>query len=410
MRRLTREEKKQLGILIKYYRQAMYRSRIANRSDFTQRNFARGICSQAQLSRIENGEPVRDHELYGRLIHKLRLPFERLRYRDVHLFDELVKNLIEYQNRSDKVIHFEKAKIQLLHFQRLFQNNIIYLHYTYALELVLHVLHEDYDEANTLCELVEETLEILPPYLLIVTLQYLGKLYVYDQDELKAQMYFQLSLEHMLKKGIENPSIYLDLARNVIYLNQDIRAREYLIEAEASFHSDPLNLLMLDYYYSIIYAKEGDYDESIGNLINTLHRLEEYPYPIPRRKNKLIISLVIMYILNGDLFNAREVLNRVPESRQTDVNHFLLAYLDDNFQKYNLFQRHYKQLASFYQNKERSRERYFELNIAPHLFVYPYPLVLLILRDYYRYLKTNKKYKKALDLIEEYQVLNILLK
>ena len=201
-----------------------------------------------------------------------------------------------------------------------------------------------------------------------------------------------------------------DLARNVIYLNQDIRAREYLIEAEASFHSDPLNLLMLDYYYSIIYAKEGDYDESIGNLINTLHRLEEYPYPIPRRKNKLIISLVIMYILNGDLFNAREVLNRVPESRQTDVNHFLLAYLDDNFQKYNLFQRHYKQLASFYQNKEPSRERYFELNIAPHLFVYPYPLVLLILRDYYRYLKTNKKYKKALDLIEEYQVLNILLK
>ena len=403
MRRLTEQEKKQLGLLIKYYRQALYRSRSQDRREYTQKNFAKGICSQAQLSRIENGEVIRDHEIYGALLKKLNLSHERLKGRDTFLFDEFVHNLLFDLNRSDRVIDYERAYRQLEYFQGLFADNIIYLHYTYALELVLLVLHEDYDEAGALYDLVEGTLDILPNPLLILTLQYLGRFHSQNKNFKKAQIHLELALEHMLSERVDNPSVFLDLAQNAIWLNEDRKASAYLAEAGEHFKQDPLLRALIDYYYSIIYAKAGEYDESIGKIYMALEHLQHYPYPVPQRKNKLIIALVIMHLLNGDRLGARDVLITVPKEHQTDDHHFLFAYIARDFTLFPLIQRHYNKLADFYMAKEK--DRVFELDIASRLYDYPYPLILLILKDYYWYLKARKKYKKALDLIERYRLL-----
>ena len=84
-----------------------------------------------------------------------------------------------------------------------------------------------------------------------------------------------------------------------------------------------------------------------------------------------------------------------------------MAYCKNDFSNLQLIQRHFQQLVKFYQIKEK--DHLFEREITYRLFDYPYPFILLILRDYYRYLKEHKKYKKALDLIERYRLLNIFL-
>ena len=220
MKRLTDQEKKQLGILINYYRNLYFRSKNKYAQEFKQVNFCKNICSQTQLSRIENGEVIQNQEIYVALLKKLKLFCEKIPAKEIMIFNTYVDNILISQNDDRLIINYSEYVTIVNQYQVIFRKNIIYTHYNYVLEFILAILNNDLEEASYIINDIEKTLEILPDTLLILALQYLGQYYHFLQDYDNANKYYLFALEHMHKYNINNPVIYLDIAYN--YMKKSI--------------------------------------------------------------------------------------------------------------------------------------------------------------------------------------------
>jgi hypothetical protein len=400
MKRLNDHEKRQLGYIIHYYRNQLFKSQINNKNDYKQINFCSKICSQAQLSRLENGDSIKDQEVYERLLQKLGIHCDKLLIKDIIFFEKTFKEILNYQNNDDLIINYQQYILLVNQFQNQFKKNIIYTHYNYALEFILMILNDDFQEADYLLEDVIGTLDILHGDFLVLTLHYLGLYYKHHHDYLLANKYYLSCIEHMKKNDIRNDLVYVDISYNYICMNDLLRAISYLDLVHHRLNRNNFLILERIYrYYSIIYLKNFYYDECNEFLQKAFNLLE--PFKKPALKSNLIAIHCISLYFKNEVASCREQLELAKELDYSDKIKILnLIIFKDKDQKIKYENTLYEYVEAFYQIDDR--ESYFEDELKDYLPKLAPELASLVIHDYYHYLKEHKKYKKALDLAEQF--------
>lgn len=402
MKRLSSVEKQQLGTIIHFYRQQLYKSSIPNRDDYKQVHFCKGICSQAQLSRLENGDVLKNNEVYRLLLEKLNLSMERLRLGDSERFHQLFLDVLMYQNNDEYIINTLHYHHYIQSYQKIFHRNIIFTHYNYALEFIIFVLEENWEEASYLLEIVEETLDILPPVYLVLTLHHIGLYCMHQQQFQEANKYYLLAIENMNNHDIENPLIYIDYADSLMRTHDYLIAFSYLNQAKQQLSETNNHLLLARIYrsYSIIYLVRGYYDESRQHLVwanEQLHQSSQDNHDDER--SNWFVEACLFYVLNmkDELRLLLKQMNRFPSHPWINYLKLLAREPVDLSKNDPVFQL----LHQFSQsdNKEQS----FHL-LSNYLDQLPFILAYLIVLDFYRHLKIKNKYKKALEISEQYKV------
>ncbi len=405
MKRLSEEEKRQLGYLIHHYRNLYFHSNATNANEFKQTLFCKNICSQTQLSRLENGDVLKDQDIYFQFLNKLKLNLEKIPVKDQAIFNTYFENIITYQNDDSLVINYNDYVLQINSFQNIFKKNIIYTHYNYALEFILGILNDDLDEVSNLIEDVESNLDILPTKYLVVTLHYLGNYYYLINNYLKANKFYLLSIEHMHKNSINNSIIYLDTAINYIKMNKSIYVLDYLHKALDVFtgtHNYEI-LAKIYYFYGLVNLKNKYIDDGINHLYKSIKfskKVNKYEL-----LNSTYNLISIGYYLNGNFnkaFHFIKDVNLIESTEETSLIKLILHVKNglkiDNKEfsgeALNL-------IKNLFMTKD-DKETYFEKNIEHHLNDYSDTIKLLIINEMYYLYKENKKYKKALDHIEKY--------
>lgn len=405
MKRISEEEKKQLGYLIHYYRNLYFHSQVNNANDFKQTIFCRNICSQAQLSRLENGDVLKDQEIYFQFLNKLNLNLEKVSVKDQLIFKTYFENIIIYQNDDALVINYNDYVMQINKFQNTFKKNIIYTHFNYTLEFVLAILNGDLDDAANIIEDVESNLDILPPNYLIVALQYLGKYYYLRKNYLKANKFYLFSIKHMHKININNSFIYIDTAINYIKMNKSLYVLDYLNKAlDAFIGTHNYEILTKIYYcYGLVNLKNKYLDDGINYLFMALNFSKKANKQELMINNYILIS--IGFYLNHNFDKAFQFIDEVVIIKPTEDASLVKLILQlktdvkiDNkeFNKNNL-----NLIRNLFMTED-DKETYFEKNIEPHLNDYSEAIKLLTINEMYSLYKENKKYKKALEHLEKY--------
>jgi tetratricopeptide (TPR) repeat protein len=402
MKRLSELEKKQLGILIQYYRTAFFRSATKNKEDYKQVNFCLNICSQAQLSRLERGDVIKSIEVYQKLLEKLNLACEKIPPKDFLIFETYFDNILIFQNDDSLAINYNEYISIINNYYNIFKNNIIYTHYNYALEFIIAILNKDISEARILIEDVESTLEILSPKYLVLTLQYLGKYFHLTRNFIKANKYYLLSIEHMHKYNIWNPIIYLDYAYNNIQINQYNYTLDYLYQALNSFSdSDNYEILAkINYCYALVYINTKYYEDGLNFVIKAI----EYSKKVNKRsllKQQYLLLACLFYLIEDyqkALINVLEA-----EKLSNDEDSKLFKYI---IEKKLMIKNTYEFSSDIYQNiyhyyDDSNHSEYKLVNSIKHLSD---SLKIIILQELYQYYKNNKKYKRAIDLMEVYML------
>lgn len=396
MKRLTNQEKKNLGILINYYRNMHFRSDNDNKQNFKQVNFCKNICSQAQLSRLENGEPLIKQEIYEALLNKLNLHCEKIATKDIMIFETYLENILISQNNDKLLINYNEYVLIINDFQNIFKRNIIYTHYNYVLEFIINVLNNDLEEAEYLYEAIENTLEILPPKFLVLALQYLGKLNDLKRDFNNATKFYLLSIEHMHKHKINNPIIYLDISYNYIKKHQYIYALDFLNKAFYIFNKSNNNVKLANIkeYYGLIYLYNRYYDEGINYLLEALQIAENKT----SYRKKIINLLTAGYYLKNEY---QEALNYVNKTLDTSEGKLLSFIINKSEEIITFDNKHYNEVAKFYLSST-NKEFHYEKYIKPIINELPDEIKLVIINDIYINYKSGKKYKKILELVEDF--------
>lgn len=400
MKRLTDEEKKYLGILINYYRNLYFRSKNKYVHEFKQVNFCKNICSQTQLSRIENGEIIQNQEIYVALLKKLNLSCEKVAPKDIMIFNTYVDNILISQNDDKLVINYSEYVTIVNNYQFIFRKNIIYTHYNYVLEFILAILNNDLEEASLIINDIEKTLEILPEKLLILALQYIGKYYHLRHDYDNANKYYLISLEHMHKYKINNPIIYLDIAYNYLKNNQFIYAVDYLNKAINSYIDSNNYITMARIYkiYALIYLYNRNYDAGLNYLMDALEYIKDGKKILLTKKINNLIA-VVSY-LKGESIEALNIINNSIDLEEGKLLYYIFS---NNFASVSDFsQENYCLVMEFYSST--NKEIYYENIINPIINQLPDEIRLVIIYDIFKYFKNTKKYKKVLDLIEKYHL------
>lgn len=402
MKRLSDLEKKQLGVIIQYYRNYYYRSNIKNKEQFKQVNFCNGICSQAQLSRLEHGDVLKDHNVYYALLDKLNLFYEKVSAKDYVEFESYFENILMVLNDEHQVINYNEYLFVINKYHNTFKKNIIYTHYNYALEFIVAILNDDVEEATCLLEEVENTLDILKPKLLVITLYYLGLYYHLIKDYNQANKYYFLALENMDKENINIPMVLVDLAYNNIRFGKYLYALNYLYQAKELLDNSHRYVILtkIYQYYGLVYLYTKYYEDGINILNKALE------YSIKANKRYLILQvyclLVVGHHLNGDKLEANNILLEVKE-KYVDEEIELISFIIKNSKEDSLINYHtkYFSLVQEFYLLPNNRDDYYENNlekILPHL---PDSIYLLLINEIYSIYKGNKKYKKVVDFLEK---------
>lgn len=400
MKRLSDWEKKQLGVIIQYYRNNLFRSNIRNKDDYKQVNFCRGICSQAQLSRLEQGDVLKNQEVYAALLEKLNLKYEKVSSNDYIIFESYFESILSFHNDDNFIINYNEYLYIVNKYHNTFKNNIVYTHYNYALEFILALLNDDIDEASCFLEDVENTLDILKPKLLVITLHYLGLYYHLIKDYNQASKYYRLTLEHMNLERINNPVIFMDFAYNEIKKGKYLIALNYLHQGLTVINSNNYVMLTKVYqYYSLIYLYNKYYEEAIVALNDAIE------YSIHARKKTLTkICYELMAIslyFNGNTFSALKYLEKSREilwTEELELIKFIITKGEIN-NEVILQNNLYKLIKEFLlsDNKDLFYEKHLEKDI-PNL---PDSLQILLKQLIYDVYKEAKKYKKVLEILEK---------
>ncbi|HHU08375.1 MAG TPA: hypothetical protein GXZ59_08545, partial [Clostridiaceae bacterium] len=364
--------------------------------------FCRGICSQAQLSRLENGGILKDNEVYRKFLDKLNLPFDRVGLVDNSLFEQAMDDILVYQNSDDLIINARRYEALIEDFQRKFRNNIVYTHYTYVLEFIVYVLEDELDEARTLLEYILGTMDILPPKYLVLALHYLGIYYAKSHQYNDAYKYYTLALENMLNEGIKNEIIHVDLAVCSIHLRQHLYAVASLNKAFATFSQTTKHWITakIHVYYSIIYLVKGYYDESRKHLEEANHQLNLSKHSNLEVRGMMLCTSVALSHMKNEPDMAQATLVRAIEVYPNETTALLQSIIEGL--PYAGESTIYRALSNYFNGGHK--EKVFENH--RHAFIQRLPIIVkhIVVMDYYHYLKDKNKYKKALQLIEHYRL------
>jgi tetratricopeptide (TPR) repeat protein len=403
MKRVTDEEKHKLGIIIHHYRNEYFHSKIESNNQYKQINFCKDICSQAQLSRLEHGDVIRDSEIYEKLLSKLNLRLEKLMSKDVMLFESYFDKIITYQNDDNLIINYNEYIVAINKFQNIFKDNIIYTHYNYALEFIISIIAEDYEEASYLVEDISQTIEVLPKKYASLTLHYIGNYYNHNHQYDIANKFYLVSIEYMHKHGIKNQLIYVDIAYNYLRVNRLIQSFDYLNKALFTFENTHNYLILhrIYKYLAIIFLKQYDYAESLVYLDKSINCFDD------SKKRDLL----------SDLYNLRATINYLNENYHDALDDCKQSIklkdndkgkLIDSIIKYKLnqevnytFEDVYNKIKAMYL-EQGDKEVFFHDKLEDQLIKFDEDLKFLLINDMYHYLKDSKKYKKALDIYEHY--------
>lgn len=402
MKSLSDLEKRQLGFIIHHFRTMLHRSGRQDRGQYNQVNFAKGICSQTQLSRLENGEVLKDGIVYYELLSKLNLKYEKVAQREITHFEQYIQGILDFQNNSKLIINPKNIFLMSLHFQNVFKNNIILSVYNEALEFIAHILNEDYQEAGHLVNDMEGLLEIFSDQLLVLILHYLGKYYTGIYRYQTAIKYYLLSIENMQKYGIDNPIIYYDLAMNYFLNNKNLKAIGYLRLAFQAYIDTDYDLILEKIYwlYALIYLKQGYFEESLENLFLARNVVAK------RKTSDLTINHLLLeasiYYLQGKIDLALNISDQINQISNTDYVHVFQFIFSQDKKVPELTNKNLKLIIEFYMHE--NRVYYYDNILKYHLERIPLLLRLIILADYYRYLKETNRYKKALELGESLRI------
>ncbi len=406
MKRINDTEKTQLGHIIHYYRNLYFHSEATDSDAYKQINFCHQICSQTQLSRLEHGDVLKDQEIYASCLKKLKLNLEKTPMKEYILFETYFENILTYQNDDDLIINYNEYVMLINRFQNIFKNNIIYTHYNYALELILSILNGDIEETDYLIDDVENNLDILPSKFLILTLHYLGIYYHIKNDYNKANKFYLLSIEHMHKLNINNSIIYIEIALNYIKMNKCIYALDYLNKALEVFINTHNHEILESIYrcYGLIDLKNKYYADGLNFLLTSLD------YSKKTQKNDLILNnyylIAIGLYLTGEYENALETIEETAKFKGNEIGRLIQLIINIKLNKTlntNKFKTEHCQLIANYYISD-DKENNFETYIEPTIKDFSEAIRLLILNDMYDLYKENKKYKKALELLEKYMI------
>lgn len=398
MKRLNNESKKQLGTLIHYYRNSLFHSNSKDAQLYKQINFCKDVCSQAQLSRLEHGEILKDNQVYEIFLEKLNLDLEKVSGNDYSIFQTYFENILIYQNDDNLIINYNQYVLMINKFQNIFKKNIIYTHYNYAVEFILAILNKDLEDARYLIDDIENNLDILPPIYLVLTLQYLGSFYVLTYNFERANKYYLLAIENMVKFEIDNPVIYIDIAHNYIKMNHCLNGFIYLNKALNHFDNTYNDLILTKIYQhlSLIYLKKKRFEESIHHINKSLD------YIIKANNTNLqhdinLIKVIIYYSMR-DYETALKLLKNIKHNHKSLFIKKAIAPEED----IDLDIEEYSTISKLYIHD--NKEEWFEENIEKILTKFDEEINIMIIFDMYDYYKDNKKYKKAIDLKEKFNL------
>lgn len=397
-RRLNDIEKRQLGLLIRFYRDNYFHSNTKNSTKYKQKSFCEGICSQAQLSRLEHGEPLRNHDIYHRLLDKLNIIYDR-NLNMLYKIDRLFYDINTYQNDERLIINYNDFMNRVYNHQELVNNNIILLHYTYTLEFIMLTINEDYDEAESLIEFVEGTIDILPKKHQMVVMQYLGKYYEMTFNYEKSEKYYLAGIEILESNNYYNPRLYINIGELYIERKKMIlsvinfrKALEYFI-----INYDSEHLEMIYRYLGLIYVHEKLFDEAIQYLYKSLTFAKRRELPSLIEKNLYYIA--ICYYMNDEYEEAIKCMQRISE-RHIRKKVLLSLITKENNLKELEYDTHKDKSAIIFNNfiykinNDEEFENYCEEVIIPkfdqELLLGDEIIIRKIMTEYY---KSHKKYK-----------------
>ncbi|MDF2699830.1 MAG: hypothetical protein K0Q49_1386 [Haloplasmataceae bacterium] len=405
MKRFSDEEKKQIGLLIHYYRNQYFHSNNKSAEAYKQIEFCKNICSQTQLSRIENGDLIKDQEIYEMLMVKLNLSLDKISTKELMFYEAYVDNLLLYQNDDSLIINYKEYIGVINKYQNIFKKNIIYTHYNYALEFIITILNEDLEEASYLLENIEDNLDVLYPKLLILTIQYLGSYYQMINNNSKANKFYLLALEHMHKNNIKNPIIYLEIAYNYMSLGKYFNSLENLYIALNIFENSNNYAILEKIYrfYGIVYLKNRYYEDAIKYFNKAISFCMD-------KQSSLSINYVFISICNyfsGNYKNTIDYIDKAEKVQSTEKNKLLKTiynYKISNKKEKVVFENKiYNKIVKLYYSDD-DLEEYFEEYLKNMINKLSDDLKIVILRDVYYQYKEENKYKKALDHLEEYMI------
>lgn len=257
---------------------------------FTQQQLSLGICSQAQLSRIEKGLHLPSTEKLILLLSRLNLSPSILDNFDSHANDELIQKLHnyvysrEYQNLYQFIClnnlwtrFIEDEHLQLLYYFE----GLYFSHYLNDQLKSLNHLFNGLKQTNTIASSNENILKFLqnkePSISELLILGAIGSCYFMLKNYSLAEQYFTFSINRYLtfdkRNNFENIAILLySSAKNFKYLKfldkaQNIceKGLEILTESNSTFR-----LAELNYELAEIFRIKGDYSKAELHYITAI--------------------------------------------------------------------------------------------------------------------------------------------
>lgn len=309
-----------IGRLIGIYRE---QRRGKTQNSFTQRAFAKDICSVNTLKRLESGEVPRDEEVYIILLDKLGLKFGYYELVDNALV-ELMESLyeaIEYY-RLDEIICLCERALSLL-------------------EKVKDYIY--YNELHTLFEATykyyKDDIEIS-----VSMMKHFNEIYLY-MDELYESLYKSMIFARAQIEYIHNPEDYYKTIKRLDILNGEtlserlyalhyllltsnyIKMKEEIDELEQIWLKYQNYIKLLDVYiYAIaLYNKIGK--EYRGSYINKALDIISNQV-IPKSKiTQLYSNLASQYYLEGEYELALSYFNKMLEIKESDIFLPFIVYI-----------------------------------------------------------------------------------
>ncbi|ERJ12443.1 tetratricopeptide repeat protein [Haloplasma contractile] len=399
-RRLTDKEKEQLGYIIHYYRNAYFHDKNEGYEHYKQVDFSKQICSQAQLSRLEHGEILKDFDIYYALLSKLSLKIDKIQSKIVTEFDVYFTNILKYQNDDHLMINYNQYILAINKFQNEFRYNIIYTHYTYALEFIIYMINEEYEEAGELLEYIEGTLEVYPKTYMIVILQYIGRYYEFRQDHDQAIKYYLSSIEYMMDLNKENPVIFIDIAYTYLKQGQGLKAISYLNQCHSIFENTH-NLQLLERIhkiYGMLYLKNAYYDESrqhFRSAIKYSARSNEM-----NKLSKNMYFMALSYYFQDNIDRTKQLINKCLEHYNFERAILLKSIIEKKRNTHIFNSTGCDLVYKLYTTPDDHDVESIYKMIKKADTIINEDLNLLIKYRMLNFYKKHKKYKKALRLVE----------
>ncbi|WP_215115769.1 helix-turn-helix domain-containing protein [Exiguobacterium sp. s80] len=275
--------------------------RLRKKHNLTQKDLANGICSQAEISKIESGTHSPTVDLLFALSKRLQVPFssffDHANYKEsfYHLDDDL---LIKFRNREFSTV-YEETKSKL---NQMYIDEEVSLLLQYYNSISAHRLNKtDYRTCIVVLRQLSEKYSstFYSPSMIIRIKSAIANLY----SENKSFIHSRKVYEELLELDFESEELLLDririlynFSKTLLHLKDSKAALKIVEEAiEQSLRFKDMSLLGQLYYQQGFCLENLNYEKSIikqsyfrANVFFDLLKMEEYQQIILKNKAEFI--------------------------------------------------------------------------------------------------------------------------